>query len=83
MDLYNDMSFKDRVATKWIFSLDEKAKNYVFMMIKIALDFYEDYPIIDSRWMDFTVINPFKNILGKKLTVIIDKNEDIKVVKIL
>jgi hypothetical protein len=81
MELYKNMTFVGRIKSDLATHPNVQLRNYVLMMCKITADFYELYPVKATRWMDFEVIVPLRNLLGMKITVEILENQDIKVLK--
>lgn len=81
MDMYENMDFVKQVKSNLISHSNPQVRNYVIMMVKITMDFYKDYPVKTTRWMDFSVILPLQPILGKKIMVQLDENMDIKIIK--
>lgn len=77
--MYSDMEFAKLIKSRFMHHPNGQVRNYIIMMSKITLDFYMDYPIKCSRFMDFEVPVFLNEFLGKSIEVYIDNNMSISI----
>lgn len=77
--MYKDMEFTKLIRSKYMNHPNGQVRNYIIMMVKITMDFYKDYPINCSRFMDFEVPVFLNEFLGKSIEVYIDNNMSISI----
>lgn len=77
--MYKDMEFAKLIKSRFMHHPNGQVRNYIIMMAKITLDFYKDYPVKCSRFMDFEVPTFLNPTLGSKITVSIDIEMNISI----